>query len=490
MKIRILIVLVLMGLFASAFRPFSQGIPPRPAIRLDGGGQIAVEDVSSFCWPLSTGNNQCDFSLDDQLENPLEVEAGQPLNIIIDNSPGAPTTLTLTITNASGVNGYNLVPAAQAIFDEPLPVGQNILQVDAQYADIAGVQAYISYRFQVNIYAVSTVTDGAGGATAEAVEDDPLPVPTEEVAEVALATEEPTEEPTEAATEEPTEEPTEAVTEEPTEEATEAVTEEPTEAATEEPTESATEEPTEVVTEEPTEAATEEPAESATEEPTEVVTEEPTEEPTEAVTEEPTEEPTEVVTEEPTEEATEESGQATATTVPLGGQQAPTATTVGIAAQATTETPPTATPIPPTSTPAPTATPQAPTAVPVAQPDEPPGVQLVFAGQSFAPSGVNFCQTSTTGQRICVENPLSAEGASAVLLRDFAVQVRLDGPKPAQVDFAFLDAASLNVTRTFSRTGDRLMLFNVDAPAGRYFLRMSINWGETQAEYFFLVRVN
>ena len=101
------------------------------------------------------------------------------------------------------------------------------------------------------------------------------------------------------ATEEPTEEVTEApvATEEPTEEVTEApvVTEEPTEEVTEVPvvTEEVTQEP--VMTEEPTAEVTEAPV--ATEEP--VVTEEPTEE--DMATEEATEEAM------PTEEADDES---------------------------------------------------------------------------------------------------------------------------------------------------------------------------------------
>jgi hypothetical protein len=118
-------------------------------------------------------------------------------------------------------------------------------------------------------------------------------------------------------------------------------------------------------------------------------------------------------------------------------------------------------------------------------------MQLVFAGRIFDPVGVNFCQRNATNQLTCVESPLPSDSPTVELLQNFAVQIRLvDGPRPASIGFTFLNANTLQSVQAESRAGDRLVLFNIRPAPGVYFLRVSVDWNGTNADYFFRVRIN
>ncbi|MBZ0309110.1 MAG: hypothetical protein K8I82_23805, partial [Anaerolineae bacterium] len=108
------------------------------------------------------------------------------------------------------------------------------------------------------------------------------------------------------------------------------------------------------------------------------------------------------------------------------------------------------------------------------------------------PVGVNFCQVGASGEVICVNRPLATEGSTIQLLQNYAIQVRLpdNSPRPLQITFDFLDPSTLQSLQNDVRKGDRLVLFNIDVDPGVYFLRVTVNWGATQAEYFFRVRVS
>ena len=486
MKTRLAIIAFLIsGIFGLAFSPVRQDVPPRPVISIDAGGQTAQETAASYCWPIAQGNNKCDFAVNTVPQNPLTVDMGQAITIIIENSPGNPSSLEVKVTNANGEQIFNPAPAPQVIFEEDLPPGANTLEITAQYTNVAGTDGYITHIFGLAVLAAPELPTST--ATATEIPPTSTLIPTElptSTPAPTLTTVPPTQElvlpdatQSIATTEEPVEEPAQ------TEEAAETsgqmmglATEEPTEEVVE--TEEAAVPTEEIIeTEEPTEAAL----------PTEEIIE--TEEATEAAV--PTEEPTEEVAE--TEEAAAASAtpvfeaspgglppqqeppqvaeRPTFTTVPLvvpGQENAvnPTATTVALAS---------ATPPPPASSGTP--------------PTQPPAVQLSFAGQTFNPAAVIFCQTGANNQRTCNETRMPAAQPINVL-QDSALQIRLDGSRPASVDIAFVDAVTSVVGQNETRPGDTLILVNVDVVRGRYILRVRFNWNGADAEYFFQLQVN
>lgn len=451
MKMRLIILLSLIGLLSVGFSPLNQqSVLTRPTIKIDAGGQIAEEAVFSYCWPVAANNNQCNFSAtaDDTL-TPLAVEAGQPINVIIENGPSDPSSLTATLTDpATEVSTTtNLDPTIQSIFNADLAPGRQLLQIDAVYDQVAGVRAYVSYRFALDVFsATATVAPTPAEDTSPTEEA----APTEEVTEIASA---PTEEV--AATEEATEE--SGAPTQPTQE-TSITDETPVE-------------PTEIPETQTIDEQTSTPASSTpTRVPPTQIT--PTLTPTLA---QPSATPTQPVSGGQTETAPDQTSGATATTIGL---------VTSPEAGATVEIPVTAT-LAASETPAPSAT------SPIAQPNEPAGLQLIFAGQTYMPVGVNFCQTSATGEQVCVDRPLEAEGEFIALLQNFAIQVQLlDGPRPESVELVFQNINTLAEVQKTTRPGDNLLLFNVNVPAGTYFMRVTVDWGTTQANYFFRVRVS
>lgn len=527
---------IILGMFTLALAPLVQIVPERPIIRLNVGNQTAEEEIYGYCWPVAERNNQCDFSADITLANPLQIENGQQVTVLVEGD--APNQLVLSrVINEDVVEPLTLPNPQQAIFDANYGIGNHIVQVDAIYNNVAGVQAFVSYRFAIEILPAGTtevaqgsptvqVTSSVGATdspteqgisitptqqpgvtatvpqvTVTATKQSPSITPTFEPEETAEAIEtdeaiEPTQE-VEATVEvvetdeavEPTQEVEETVEAVETDEAIEPTQEvEETVEATQEDEETAEVVETEEV--EATDEATEEVEGTAiveeTEEAEPTATRTPTSRPTNTPTRQATATPEPTDTKVPTATLTPSPAiTSTATTVSLGGTpqattdntvaSGATATTVGIVEAASTDVA-----VQPTAT------------SPVAQPNDPPAVVLVFAGQTYQPVGVNFCQTSETGELICVNRPLGAEGESIQLLQDFAVQVRLpaESPRPEQITFDFLDPSSLQALQSDVRRGDRLVLFNIDVQAGTYFLKVSIDWGTTQAEYFFRVRVS
>ncbi|MFP4321631.1 MAG: hypothetical protein ACLFTK_04185, partial [Anaerolineales bacterium] len=150
-----------------------ENVPPLPTIRLDAGQQSAIENPDSFCWPIAPGDNQCDFDQQRQPEQVLSVSPDQTLEIVIFGSLAPPSALSATLIPQTGqTQMFNLQPALNAVLDEPLPVGRVIIEVLAQYDDVAGVEAFVSYRFGLEVFEPAPTPDaGAGGG---------LPVPTEE----------------------------------------------------------------------------------------------------------------------------------------------------------------------------------------------------------------------------------------------------------------------------------------------------------------------
>ena len=326
--IRWFALVLILALAISACTEREATLDTGPVVRLRTGGETYSESVYSYCWPQSDENVACDVDLSARAQPAqlIQVAPGEPLEVDLSADDPQPESITVTLLDGPGGQTELAATGETVAYTAPTEPGQYRVQVDVQYADVNGSEAYVSYVFGLDV---------AGEAVAAA--------PTEAAEE---ATEEATAEPTEAVTEEPTEEPTAEPTVEPTVEPTAAPTETPTPlpsptaaptltpVPTEEPTQEATEEATEELSAEATEEATEESDEpeptqesrsagiaQVTEEPTEEAIEDETDEPVvtptaratvrPTATARPTDEPTEELTAAATDEAepTEEAGE-------------------------------------------------------------------------------------------------------------------------------------------------------------------------------------
>ncbi|MBZ0310218.1 MAG: hypothetical protein K8I82_29430, partial [Anaerolineae bacterium] len=138
--------LALSVLLLVAFMPLNQTVPARPVVRLNVGNQTAEEEIYSYCWPVAEKNNRCSFAATITFANPLQIEDGQQVTVLVEGEP--PSSLNLSRVFEDEVIYTLLLPnPQQAIFDAAYGVGTHIVQVDALYDNVAGVQAYVSYRF-------------------------------------------------------------------------------------------------------------------------------------------------------------------------------------------------------------------------------------------------------------------------------------------------------------------------------------------------------
>lgn len=333
--IRWLALILVLALGISACGEREATVNTGPKVRLRVGDATYSEPVYSYCWPQNDENVACDVNLSAraQPQQLAPVSPGEPVQFDLSADDPAPQAMTVTLLDGPGGQTSLAAVASGAEYTTPTQPGQYRVQVDVQYADVNGSDAYVSYVFGLDV-------------ASEAVAAAPSETPTE------VATEESTQQPTPESTATPTEVPTEPPTAEPTTAPTETpaplpsptaaptltpVEEEESAAAeaTEAPTEEAVGEGDEIeptreaaaaiaqVTEDVTEEATEapidepEPAKTPTVRPsaTPRVTAEATET-TEPIIEEATQEVTDERSEEPIEPseeevATEESGEAT-----------------------------------------------------------------------------------------------------------------------------------------------------------------------------------
>lgn len=349
--IRWLALALILALGISACGERAATVDMGPEVRLRVGDATYSERVYSYCWPQNSENVACDVNLAAraQPQQLVAVAPGAPLRFDLSAEEPSPQAITVTLLDGPGGQTALTATASGAEYTAPTQSGRYRVQVDVQYADVNGSDAYVSYVFGLDVAAEAVAAAPSGTPTEAGAETVP------EETSTAEPTEEPTASPTDIPTELPTAEPTAAPTETPvplpsptaaptltpeqetTEEATEALqeTEAPTEEAEGEEVEptreaaaaiaQATEEasripptdepqPTETPTIRPsaTRRVTAAPTEE-TEPAIEEVTEEAAEAATEEATAEPTAEPTETLAVEPTEEAAEASGDAALT---------------------------------------------------------------------------------------------------------------------------------------------------------------------------------
>lgn len=280
---RWLVLVAVLALGISACGEREARIDTGPQVRLKVGDATYAEPVYSYCWPQTGENVACDVNLTAraQPEHLAPVAPGEPISFDVDEAAQNPQAITVTLLDGPGGQTDLTATSAGATFTSPTEPGQYRVQVDVQYAEVSGSEAYVSYVFGLDVQAA-------------AVAAAPTETPVEAGPETA----------TEAATEQPTEEPTLEPTAAPSE--TPAPLPSPTAAPTLTPQATATEMITETAEVEVTETEEAVAIAQATEKATEVVTEAATEEPTETPVTEVTAEPTAEVTAELTEAATEE----------------------------------------------------------------------------------------------------------------------------------------------------------------------------------------
>ncbi|NJL96198.1 MAG: hypothetical protein HC915_21945 [Anaerolineae bacterium] len=146
---------ILLALGSLAFRPLDQTAPPLPSIQLDADGTLVEEPLAAYCWPAAAGNNQCNFVVPQPFEsfqNVLEVEPGQTITVLLDNSPGVPNSLNLLVTGPGTTQqAFPLEAAPQALFDVDLTPGDYVVEVEALYDDVIGLQAFVTSRFALTV---------------------------------------------------------------------------------------------------------------------------------------------------------------------------------------------------------------------------------------------------------------------------------------------------------------------------------------------------
>jgi hypothetical protein len=364
-------------------------VAKRPVIQLKIGDKIYTENIYSYCWPEAKDNLACNVD-ETALVQPINkapVTSGDEVRFVIDSTVGTPKKFSATL-----LGGFNEVQdlgtGNEGVFNVQLLDDLYRVQVDAEFDNIEGKPAYVSYVFGLQVAGVIVAT--------------PTPLPTETPTPSATPTETPI--PTATNTPEPTNTPA--------------------------PT--ATALPTVVPTAVPTTAPALVPAGTT---------------------------PTEVTVQVPTPE------QVIATFTPVAGVPA-------TAVPTTIVVPPTAIPPQPTSS-------------------SVPPLGLEVGGKEYLPVGYEFCQRSTSGERVCVELPVTEAPVDRVsLLRGSATQVKIGGQRPTEIEITYLSDIGQITGQPETRTGDNILLLTITPEPGSYILSIHVTWAVEDATYFFRVTVS
>ncbi|MBN1679344.1 MAG: carboxypeptidase regulatory-like domain-containing protein [Anaerolineae bacterium] len=499
-----LLAVVMMALAACGSDDSGSDVVARPEVHLQVNDQVYRVSFYSYCWPEAANNLDCDVNAA-ALSQPgilADVVAGDEVQFVVAGDVGAPQQFTATLLDGPG-GVQNLGTSTSGIYNAELVDGFYRVRVDAEYADIEGQQAYVSYVYGLNVSGVVVAV--------------PTAIPTS------------TPEPSATPTVTPTATLTQAPTLTPTPEITATPTPEPTSTPTSGPIEEPTEEPAELATENVVETA--EPA--ATEEETP-----PTIETVEVAVASPevtvvgdlgektvfgtvlsgdNNEPVAGVSVSYSHSSivnTDISGSGTVQTdfdgrflvgplflhdtdqivvsVEAAGYDAqriqrsgletwtnPQFDIVlvlsGIAAPAAGEIETAAAPGP---------------APELSLPGEIPELKLTFAGKDFTPVGYQYCRRIETGERICVESPVPETMTRRVRFqRGAPAQLRLDDDRPDTVRIEYLSDTGVPTGTPETQSGDNLVLFTVSPEPGTYILSVRFVWGSEDATYFFRVIV-
>lgn len=449
----LLVVLISVALLSTACG--GSTAPDRPVIKLQVGSQTYEEQVYSYCWPESKDNLVCDLDAAAQVQPSriIDIITDEEIRFVIEGDVEAPVKFTASLLDGPG-GVQDLGAGTAAVYSPALTAGLYRVQVDAQFDDIEGQNAYVSYIFGLNI----------GGAAAVVPTETPTLVPASPTASAtATIVIEPT------ATVTPTIQPTETV-------ATPMI--KPTLKPTLPPAggETETKEAAPDVTEATGQGGTptQEQASATAVQPSATPTIRPTSTPTVLPTNTPVPQPTNTPTAIPTDTPVPQP-----TDTPLGAVEI-TSTITPLATQVKPTLAPTLTPAQPT-----TQAGTGPAAVP-----EVPVLSLWFGGRTYEPVGYQYCQRTTSGERVCVEQPLPETTTRQVnLLRGAAAQIVVTGPRPDQVHVEYLTETGIPTGQPEVRPGDNITLLTITPEAGTYIMAIRISWAERDATYFLRITV-
>lgn len=478
MKTRTILFLMLLGaliLALSACGDEGSDAVARPVVRLQVNDQTYEENVYSYCWPESADDLECDVdavALVQPLRN-VPIGEGDAVRFVLDSDAGTPALFTATLLGFDDVRDLGTGPVA----DYPIALEDNLyrVRVDAEYNDVQGQPAYVSYVFGLAVAGVVAPTPTPTPPPTETPLPTPTPAPTLTPQPTATPTPPPTATPT------PPPEPTEA------EEPVETVEAAPAPAtATPEPV--ATGDLGELLlvgTVRVSDTGVTLPVVGAT------------------------------VRYEHQSLAFPERASAGSTLTGLQGQfnigplvlhDTDTITVSAFAPGYETQTreltglevwqaggviefvlvpSPSA-----RATGAAAVQPAAPPASAIAPGSVPP-LTLVVAGRLYVPVGLQFCQQPAGGERTCTELP-APEGSTERLglLRGSAAQLHIGGGRPNSVRIEYLTDTGIPTGQPENRPGDNVVLFIITPEPGSYIMAVRVTWAGYDATYFFRVSIS
>ncbi|WP_119072462.1 hypothetical protein [Aggregatilinea lenta] len=197
--LRLFALMAVVALLVTACDQIGQSsVPERPSVVLKAGDQTYEEPVYSYCWPESDDNLDCAIN-DSQLTQPsaiADIEPGQEILFQIVGDASTPTSMTATLLDGPG-GVQDLGVSTEAAYSPVLDPGLYRVQVDVQYDDVEGQQAYVSYIFGLNVggQAVAAAPTGTMEATEAATEAPTIevtpaptltPLPAEPMATAAM----------------------------------------------------------------------------------------------------------------------------------------------------------------------------------------------------------------------------------------------------------------------------------------------------------------
>lgn len=505
MKTRTFLFLILLGaliLALSACGDEGSEAAARPVVRLQVNNQTYEENVYSYCWPESADDLECDIdavALVQPLRN-VPVSAGDSVQFVLDSGAGTPARFTATLLGFDDVR--DLGTGSVAAYPIELEDDLYRVRVDAEYDDVQGQPAYVSYVFGLAVAGVVV----------------PTPTPTVPPTETPLPT--PTPAPT--LTPEPTATSAPPPTETPLPEATEVETAlegaQPAEATAESETAPTAETAAEGEAEQPTEAAPTETAEPAFTAPAATPEPVPTGDlgelllvGTVRVTDTGTTLPVvgATVRYEHNSLALPERSSDGSTLTGLQGQfnigplvlhDTDTVTVSAFAPgyeiqaheltglevwQAGGLIEFVLVPVPSAREGDSAARPVTPSTSAV------PPLALVVAGRLHVPVGLQYCEQAAGGERTCTELP-APEGSTERLglLRGSAAQLRIGGGRPTSVRVEYLTDTGIPTGQPENRPGDNVVLFIISPEPGSYIMAVRVTWTGYEATYFFRVSIS
>jgi hypothetical protein len=491
MKTRTLLFLMLLGALALALSACGGEEPDtvaRPVVRLQVNDQLFEENTYSYCWPESADNLECDLdavALVQPLRN-VPVGEGDAVQFVLDGGAGAPSRFTATLLGFDDVRDLGTGTVAEY----PIALEDNLyrVRVDAEYDDVEGHPAYVSYVFGLAVAGVVAPTP------------TPMPLPTETPLPTPTLAPTLTPQPTSTPLPSPTAEPTPAP--------------EPTATPTPSPEAAEDEEPPEPEGETAAETAVA-PAETPAPEPaaaegvgalllvgTVRVSDRGVTLPVVGATVYYVHEST-IAPEETVSGATLTGGQGQFNIGPLTLRETDSLTIKAFAPGYETqvleltgdETWASGGVIEFVLVPAPSPAREAGVAllpgIGAAAPGPVPLLNLIVAGRAHIPVGLRFCQQPADGAPSCVELPAPDSPTERLsLLRGSTAQLRIGGGRPSSVRIEYLTDTGIPTGQPENRPGDNMILFIVTPEPGSYIMAVQVVWSGYEATYFFRVSVS